>query len=282
MGRIGRGWQLAKMSLRVIRKDKELLLFPLLSGLLTIVILASFFIGAVFTVGLDGIFGGSSQWAFWVFMVIFYFITFFLATFFNVAIIGCATIRLNGGNPTLRDGFRIAGENLKQIILWAIFAATVALVIRAIQERVGILGKILLGGLGVAFTVATYFVVPVFIYEKLGPWKALKRSVAILKGTWGEALIGNLGLGLIFFLFGLIGILPIILGAVLGGVWGLVAGVVIAIVYWLILGLIASAAQSVLVAALYRYATTGKTSEDFADLSFQNPWEAPRTVPKRI
>lgn len=278
MGKIGRGWQLAKMSLRVIKKDKELLLFPLLSGIITIAILASFFVGAVFTVGIDGIFGGSSQWAFWAFMVFFYFMTFFLATFFNVAIIGCATIRLEGGNPTVSDGFRIARENLKQIILWAIFAATVALVIRAIQERVGFLGKILLGGLGVAFTVATYFVVPVFIYEKLGPWKALKRSVSILKGTWGEALVGNLGLGVIFFLLGVLGILPIIGGAVLGGLWGAVAGIIIAVVYWLILGLIASAAQSVLVAALYRYATTGKTSEEFAGLSFQSPW----TVPKRI
>ena len=278
MGRIGRGWQLAKMSLRVIRKDKELLLFPLISGLITIVILASFFIGAVITVGFDGIFGGSSQWVLWLFLVLFYFVSFFIAIFFNAAIIGCAMIRLNGGNPNLSDGFRIARENLRQIILWAIFAATVAMVIRAIQQRVGFLGKLLLGGLGVAFTIATYFVVPVFIYEKLGPWKALKRSVAILKGTWGEALVGNLGLGVIFFLLGLLGILPIIGGAVIGGIWGLVAGAVIAIVYWLILGLVASAAQSVLVAALYRYATTGKTSEEFAELSFQNPW----TVPKRI
>lgn len=278
MGRIGRGWQLAKMSLRVIRKDKELLLFPLISGLLTIVILASFFVGVVFTTGLDGIFGGSSQWVLWVFLVLFYFVSFFIATFFNAAIIGCAMIRLNGGNPNLSDGFRIARENLKQIVLWAVFAATVALIIRAIQERVGFLGKIILGAAGVAFTIATYFVVPVFIYEKLGPWKALKRSVAILKGTWGEAIVGNLGLGVIFVLLGLLGVLPIIGGAVLGGVWGLVAGIVIAVVYWLILGLVASAAQAVLVAALYRYATTGKTSEEFAELSYQNPF----VVPKRI
>jgi hypothetical protein len=266
------------MSLRVIRKDKELLLFPLLSGILEILILASFFVGAFFAVGFDGLIEGSSQWLLWVFFILFYFVSFFLAIFFNTAIIGCAMIRLNGGNPNLGDGFRIARENLKQIVLWAIFAATVAIIIRAIQQRVGVLGKILLGGIGVAFSVATYFVVPVFIYEKLGPWKALKRSVSILKGTWGEAIVGNLGLGVVFFLLGLAGILPIIAGALIGGLWGGVAGVVIAVVYWIVLGLVASAAQSVLVAALYRYATTGKVSEEFAEISFENPW----VVPKRI
>ena len=278
MGRIGRGWKLAKMSLRVIRKDKEILIFPLLSGLITLVILASFFIGAFFTLGFESLISPANQWVFYVFFAVFYFVTFFISIFFNAAVIGCATIRLNGGDPTVADGLRIAGQNIKQIILWAIFAATVGLILRAIQQRVGFIGKIVVGTLGAVFTVATYFVVPVFIYEKLGPWASLKRSVSILKNTWGEALIGNLGLGAIFFLMGLAGLIPIIVGLLIMTVWSIVIGFVIAIVYWLVLGLVASAAQSVLVAALYRYATTGKVSEEFEGLSFQDPW----AVPKRI
>jgi len=278
MGRIGRGWKLAKMSLRVIRKDKEILIFPLLSGLTTLLILASFFVGAFFTWGFDGLTSSANQWVFYVFFAVFYFVTFFISIFFNAAVIGCATIRLNGGDPTVADGFRIAGQNIKQIILWAIFAATVGLILRAIQERVGFIGKMLVGALGAAFTIATYFVIPVFIYEKLGPWASLKRSVSILKNTWGEALVGNLGLGAIFVLLGLAGLIPIIIGLLIMTVWSIVIGIVIAIVYWLVLGLVASAAQSVLVAALYRYATTGKVSEEFEGLSFQDPW----AVPKRI
>lgn len=39
------------MSLRVIRKDKEILVFPVLSGLLTMLILASF-VGEAFLTGM--------------------------------------------------------------------------------------------------------------------------------------------------------------------------------------------------------------------------------------
>ncbi len=273
MGRIGRGWQLAKMSLRVIRKDKEILLFPLLSGIITLLILASFFVGVFFTMGIGGALD-SSPWVFYVFFGVFYFVSFFIAIFFNACVIACATIRLEGGNPTLADGIRIARQNIGRILLWALVAATVGLIIRAVQERLGFIGKIIMGALGVAWSIVTYFVVPVLIYEKLGPWGAVKRSASILKNTWGEALVGNLGLGAIFVLFGLLGLLPIIAGALLGGLVGAIVGVVIAVVYWLILAVIASAAESVLVAALYRYATTGKTSEDFPQMSFAQPWVA--------
>jgi len=271
MGRIGRGWQLAKMSLRVVRKDKEILLFPLLSGIITILILASFFVGVFFTSG----FSNANSWTFYVFFFVFYFVTFFISIFFNAAVIGCATIRMNGGDPVFSDGIKTAMQNIKQILFWALFAATVGLILRAIQERVGILGKFIVGALGAAFTIATYFVVPVLIYEKLGPWGSLKRSVSILKNTWGEALVGNLGLGVIFFLLGLLGLVPIIVGVLFMSLWPIVIGIVIAAVFWIILGLVFSAAQSVLVAALYRYATTGKVSEDFAGLSFDNPWATP-------
>ncbi len=146
MGRIGRGWQLAKMSLRVVRKDKEILLFPLLSGIITILILASFFVGVFFTSGLSD----ANSWTFYIFFFVFYFVTFFISIFFNAAVIGCATIRMNGGDPVFADGIRTATQNIKQILFWALFAATVGLILRAIQQRVGFLGKIIVGALGAA------------------------------------------------------------------------------------------------------------------------------------
>ncbi|MBN1676928.1 MAG: hypothetical protein JW880_00155 [Candidatus Thermoplasmatota archaeon] len=272
MGRISRGWQLTKMSLRVVGKDKEILLFPLLSGIVTLLILGSFLGGMFMTGTLAGGESADLPWMFYAFWILFYFVSFFIGVFFNVAVIGCATIRMNGGDPTVRDGFRIAFENIRYIFMWTVFAATIGAVLRAIQQRAGIIGKFVLGALGMAFTIASYFAVPVFIYEKLGPWKALKRSVSILKSTWGEAIVGNLGLGIIVFLFALIGLLPIIIGVYIMTLWSIVIGVGIAVVYWVILGLVFSAAQSVLLAALYRYATTGKISEEFAGMSFANPF----------
>ena len=266
MGRIGLGWQLTKTSLRVLRKDKELLVFPLLSGLVLILLLGGFVGGMFVAFGLESMLGGASTWLFVAVMAVYYIFAFFVSFFFNAAVVGAATIRLNGGNPTLGDGLRIARENVGRIFLWAVFAGTVAMVLRAIQERLGFLGKIIIGLLGVAWSLATYFVVPVLIFEKLGPWAAVKRSAHIFKSTWGETLVGGFSMGAIFFLAGLLGILAIILGLVLGGVLGLLVGLLVAVVYWILLGLVASAATSILVAALYRYATTGKVAEDFQGL----------------
>lgn len=277
MGKLGRGWQLAKMSLKVIRKDKEILIFPVLSGLIILLILASFFAGTFFTAGISGIEDSTSSWVFYAFWLVFYFLAFFVSIFFNAAIIGCATIRLNGGDPTVRDGLRIASQNVGRILMWALFAATVGLIIKAIQERVGFLGKLIMGFIGVAWAIVTYFVVPVLIYEKVGPWKAVKRSASILKNTWGEALVGNLGLGAIFFLAMLPGFFLMFLGIYGIVAWGAAAGIVlivIAVVYILMIGIIASAAEAVLVAALYRFATTGKVSEDFQGFAFEQPFVA--------
>jgi hypothetical protein len=275
MGKIGRGWQMTKMSLRVIRKDKEILIFPVLSGIFTLLILGSFIGGMFFTGSLGNFENGSSNWVYYVFLFLFYLVSFFIAIFFNAAIIGCATIRMNGGDPTVSDGFRIAGQNVGRIFEWALVAATVGLVIKAIQERVGLIGKLIMGSIGVAWTIVTYFVVPVLIYEKVGPWGAVKRSASILKNTWGEALVGNLGMGIIFVLLGVPGLLGIFIGIAGFVMWGAAIGVTIlaiAIIYLLVLAVVNSAAETVLVAALYRYATTGKVSEEFEGFSFQQPF----------
>ncbi len=266
MGRIGSGWALTKTSLRVLRKDKELLVFPLLSGLVLILLLAGFIGGMFAAFGFDALFGGASTWLLVIVMVVYYILAFFVSFFFNAAVVGAATIRLNGGNPTLGDGLRIARENVGRIFLWAVFAGTVAMILRAIQQRLGFLGKILIGLVGIAWSLATYFVVPVLIYEKLGPWAAVKRSAHLFKTTWGETLVGGFSMGAIFVLLGLAGILIVVAGAIVGGLTGLLVGLVVAVVYWIVLGLIASAASSILIAALYRYATTGKVAEDFQGL----------------
>ena len=225
MGRIALGWQLTKTSLRVLRKDKELLVFPLISGIVLILLLAGFIGGMFVAFGFEAIFGGASTWILVGVMVVYYVLAFFVSFFFNAAVIGAATIRLNGGNPTLADGLHIARQNVGRIFLWAVFAGTVAMILRAIQERLGFLGKIVMGLVGIAWSLATYFVVPVLVYEKLGPWAAVKRSAHLFKTTWGETLVGGFSMGAIFVLAGFAGVLPIVLGAVLAGVAGLTAHV---------------------------------------------------------
>ena len=186
---------------------------------------------------------------------------------------GAAMIRLSGGDPTISDGLKVARENIKRIAGWALVTATVGLILRAIAERFGFLGRIIAGDLGAAWGIVTYLVVPVLIFEKIGPWAAVKRSGSLLRQTWGEAAGGYFSLGAIIVLLALPGLLAPLVGFALGGVVGLAVGFGIAVVYWLILGLVGSAAQSILVTALYRYATTGKLGFGFPQdlLAARNP-----------
>ena len=98
---------------------------------------------------------------------------------------------------------------------------------------------------------------------------------SVLKASWGEALFSNLGIGLIFFLLALVGVVVMILGIYLIVAVSVVVGivlVVIAVLYWVFLAILSSAVHAVLMTALYRFATTGKTSMEFPAPVLQNPW----------
>lgn len=260
------GWQLTKVSLGILRKEKGLIVLPFLSLLLTGVAWLVFFVSIFFFTATP-----TSPWGNWLFYVglaIVYFFTFFVSIYFNAAVMGAAMIRLNGGDPTISDGLRVAKENWKRIAGWALVSATVGLVLRALAERFGFIGRIVAGFAGAAWGIVTYLVVPVLIFEKIGPWAAVKRSGSLLRKTWGEAAGGYITLGAIFVLLALPGIAFFVIGVLVGGLVGLIIGIAIAAVYWLILGLLGAAAQSILVTALYRYATTGKLGFGFPEGMF--------------
>src|SRR5881392_1664775 len=260
------GWQLTKVSLSILRREKGLILLPFLSLLTTGVAWILFFLGIFsFVPNPTNPFGSVF---FYAGLAVVYFITFFVSIYFNAAVMGAAMIRLNGGDPTISDGLKVANENLRRIAGWALLSATVGLILRAIAERFGVIGRIVAGFAGVAWGIATYLVVPVLIFEKIGPWAAVKRSGSLLRKTWGEAAGGYLTLGAIFVLLALPGILFFIVGGLVGGIVGLIVAGAMAVVYWLILGLLGAAAQSILVTALYRYATTGKLGFGFPENVF--------------
>jgi hypothetical protein len=114
MGKFGRSWQLMKTSLGVLRKDKEIMIFPVLSFISSVIILVSFFTGFWF-LGLPS--NDSIQWLWIVAVFLIYLFLYFIVIFFNTAIIACANIRLNGDDPTVSDGLRIASQNIGVIYL---------------------------------------------------------------------------------------------------------------------------------------------------------------------
>ena len=264
--RIGRSIELAKASFRVLRADKELLIFPLVSFIALVVVSISFLASlAIFGVITDAQ-RGTVNIASYVIGFAFYVVTYMVIFFFNTALVGAAMIRLDGGDPTLGDGFRIAFSRLPQIIVYALIAATVGMVLRAISERAGIIGQIVAGIIGFAWGVATFLVVPVLVVEKVGPIDAIKRSAGLLRQTWGEQLVGNFGIGLIFgllsFVVIVVGVLLLIVLIQVSAPLALLA-VVAMIVLVGLLALIGSALSGIFTASLYRYATKGDAGQMF-------------------
>ena len=267
MGRFARSWALVKGSAAVLRSDRELLLFPLLSGLCTLLVAATFIAPLAFGGAFAGIDEGDTPVWLWPLAFAFYLSQYFVIFFFNAALVGAARIRLDGGDPTVADGFRIALSRWPQILGYAAIAATVGMILRMIQERAGLLGRWVAGLLGLAWTVASFLVVPVLVNENIGPIDAVKRSAELLKRTWGENLVGNVGIG---FVFGLLTIGWVLLAGILfafalkaQSAMAIMLTIALAVLGFLLLGLVQSALQGVYAAALHRYAQVGDAGAGF-------------------
>jgi hypothetical protein len=266
-GRIRGAWLLARQSWRVLMLDKELLVFPLLSGFACLLVLASFAAGA-FAAGNFKSDKAHEDAALWVMMSLYYFVNYFVIVYFNSALVSCAMIRFQGGNPTMADGLRAANARLPQILAWVLLAATVGVLLRAIQERVPLVGRIVIALIGAAWTIATYFIVPVLVVEKLGPFDAFNRSAALMKDTWGESLVSNAGIGaatgLISFLgVLLLGIASVALAVTTSSVAPVIAGVVLTVAFLVLAALISSALSTIVLSALYLYAAEKKVPQAF-------------------
>jgi hypothetical protein len=203
----------------------------------------------------------------WGLLFAFYFTTWFVIIFCNSALISCALMRFNGQEPTLGDGFRAALARLPQILAWSLVSASVGLILKAIENAHEKAGEIISAILGTAWTVVTFFVVPVLVVEKVGPFEAVSRSVALLKKTWGEALVGSAGLGLFKFLLALPGILLLVGGVALSvalpPVWLGIGVAALGGVWLLATAAIGAAMDTIFLTALYQYAAFDKVPDGF-------------------
>jgi len=251
---------------QVLKQDTNLLIFPLISGLCCLLLLASFALPLYFTGRWQPPGGGAPaahQAAYYGVLFLFYLCNYFVVIFFNAGIIACATVRMSGGNPTVGDGFRAAAARLPAIAGWAVLSATVGLILRLIEDRSKWVGRIVAGLLGMAWTVVSFLVVPILVVENKSPIAALQESTALLKKTWGEQVAGNVGFGLMFFLLALPAFAVIVLSLFSGNVAIIAVCILLAVIYLIGLGLVQSALQSIFQAALFLYARDGRVPEGF-------------------
>jgi len=279
--RLSRSWSLIKASGEVLRQDKELLIFPLLSAIASLLLMASFAIPLFASGALESLERENADHTLLsVLGFLFYLSQYFIVFFFNAALVGAAMIRLEGGDPKVADGFRVARSRAGAILGYAAIAATVGLILRMIEERAGFVGRWVAGLLGMAFTVATFLTVPILVTQNVGPLEAVKESAALLKRTWGENIIGNAGVaivfGLLYFGVGAVGLLWIFLVANSGSTFLIASSIVIVVAAIVALALVQSALQGVYSAALYRFVAEGEVPNGFSNAQLQGAFSAKR------
>lgn len=286
--RLSSSWALLKASASVLRADKHLIVFPIISAIASLLVSAAFFVPFALYVYTHHLFNISEQASRhsseierqlhsplgYLAMFTFYVIQYTIVFFANTALVGAALIRLRGGRPTVGAGFALAASRMSAILGYALIASTVGMVIRAISERTGMLGRAGMGLFGLAWNVATYLVAPVLIAENVGPIDAIKRSANLLKRTWGEQIIGNAGLGTAFGLLALLVIalfVPLFIGAIsMESAPLIITLVVLFILTFTALLLIQAALTGIYTAAIYLYASENVGGGPFAPEMIQS------------
>ena len=287
-GRIKRSAELFKQAWSVLKSEPGLVLFPILSGAALLVVVASFALPIVLSDELLGAFrqvmdsadskraatasgdsaaSTSARLIVWSTMFAVYLVTSVVTIFFNAALFGAADKRLRGEASGVREGLAIAMQRLPQILGWALVSAIIGTILRCIEERVGFVGKFVIGFIGLAWAIGTYFVIPALVLDGVGPIEAVKRSAHTIKKTWGEGLVLAIGFGAIGFVVTLVCLMFIIAGVVLGvvnesAVLGVAVGScgVLLMIAW---SLVASTLGSIVQVALYRYALDGTVLDGF-------------------
>ena len=266
---IGRGWEMSKLSMSVVKKDPELMVYMIFSGVMSLACLIGMsmpqFLEMDWAVNADGSFTP----AYLMFSFVGYMVLSIVVVFWNCAIIANANIRLTGGDPKFADGVNAAIKRLPIIIVWGIIAGTVGLLFKFLEgvarssdhPAAAALATVihLIGGL--AWWVMTFFMIPHLILENKSIGDALKASKTTFFDTWGENIVSGLGIGAVAFLFG-IPIVALTIGmTIVAGPVGLLLGAVLIglLIAW------ANAAEQVAVVALFRYAKDKKMPQIYQD-----------------
>ena len=272
MGRWARSKQLAGASWGVLREVKSLMVLPVISGIASLAIAASFAVPMFLTAEVTTTAGDSSVnpgVLTYVLGFSMYLALAYVAIFFKTAMLCGADQHIRGQTPSIGSAVSGAAAHADKILPWAIVTATISVILRSLEQRAGLLGRIVIGFVGAAWAVVTFLVLPVLVFEGVGVVDAVKRSGTMFKQTWGENLLANMGIGLITFLLILPAVLVGVGAAASGSLPVVVAGVSLAAIWIIGVACWSSAMSAVFQLALYRYATQAEMPAQFAavDLS---------------
>ena len=216
--KFARSWSIFTSSIQVIGQHRKLLLFPFITSVCSVIMMLFFLaptllypsgyswneaahwqaVGSLFgTLPDPGPDGGRVHLTGLAYatIAVIYMVSMFLASFFNTAFYHQILKALAGEPVSIRSGIAFARTRLLSILMWSLLAGTVGLVIKALEQRLGWLGRWVMKLVGVVWSVASVFAIPVLVREgDTNPITLLRNSASTLRKTWGEALIGYAGL----------------------------------------------------------------------------------------
>jgi len=267
-GNISNTIDMMKSCVNVLKKDKELVFFPIMAAIFIIILLAvTSSMGLLELVQSDN----TAQENPPIFLLaVLIFGANFIIVFFNSALISAALERLRGGDPNITSGLSHALKHVHHIFLWSIIVTIMALIFAAIRSsgrNRGMMGQmmtaIFASLLQAGWAMMTFFVIPIIVSENISPLSAIKRSSSLFKQTWGNQVAANFG-------FGIFQILALLISAAIGWFFGLANatfGLVIGILFASVSVSIIYTLEGIYKAALYEFALGEKPLEfDTQDL----------------
>lgn len=271
LSRLKTGLVLSVASLRVLRSHPKLMLYPFLSGIASIVFVVALLWPLVLT-------GGSMGGVELVGLFVVYLGTTFIASLFNAGLVYSVREVFHGNDPSVREGLRAATGHTGTLLVWSVASAIVGIVIRALESRGQVGAQIAAMLFSVGWTVATFFVIPVIVFEDASPKAMFTRSASVFKETWGETAGANVGLSIIPGIIVFVGVaLALAIGVLIPTTASLVTAVVIGFTAVVTAMLVGGVITGVAKTALYVYATESIEPDEFRAFDFDSLFESEET-----
>jgi len=278
---IGRSFALVKTSWNILMDDKKLLVFPVISGIATLIVIITFVLPLI----IAGTFMDMTSVGpifFYGLIFVFYVISYFIVIFFNTALITCVNAHFQGRKATISDGLSNAAQHLPTILAWALVSATAGMILRVVGRRAGFIGRVATALIGGIWSLVTFFVVPVLILEDKGVVDSVRESVVLIKKTWGESIVGSGSIMLIFIALCVIAFIGVLATLFVGNMVVFGIAFVAFILLVVVLAIVASAMQGIFVTALYTYARTGTVPAAFDKDLIENAFVPKHAGPGNI
>lgn len=265
MRRFSNTWSLMKSSFEVLKEDPKILIFPVLSGIFSLLIIGSFLLPFFASGNFSSIqiLGNQPGVLGYIYLFLFYFISYFVVLFFNSASVVYAVEVMRSGAPTISNALKMVIHRITPLLGWTFIAATVGLIINSLENSSDSIGKIFSAILGLSWTVVSFLVLPILIVEGKGPITSLKLSTKMLKNSWGEQLIGHFSFGLIFAVLTLPIFLIIFVGLQSGGA-AAILGLALGIVLVIAMGVVQWSLQSIFMGAMYLFVRQEKIPSSYS------------------